>query len=102
MDAYLELGIFYTDAGPQWAQLGETNLKKAIALSAPTPLPRGWRALCVALYFQGRFADSVAAAAEYLSLVPDDKDLQQFKVVAQQAASRGAKGFAPVGRVVVP
>jgi hypothetical protein len=54
VDAYLELGIFYTDAGPQWAQLGETNLKKAIALSAPTLLPRGWRALCFALYYNIR------------------------------------------------
>jgi len=102
VDAYLELGIFYTDAGPQWAQLGEANLKKAIKLSAPTPLPRGWRALAFAYYYQGRFSDSAAAADKYLSLVPDDSDLQQMKLLAQQAASRGSRGLAPAGRLVIP
>ena len=101
-DAYLDLGIFYTDAGVRWAPLGESNLKKAIEISGPTPLPRAWRALTFAYYYQGKFADSAAAADQYLLFVPDDHDLQQMKKVAQQAASRGASGFAPVGRLVVP
>jgi len=101
-EAYLELGVFYTDAGLRWAPLGEANLKKAIEASKPTPLPRAWRALTFAYYYQGKFADSAAAADQYLLLVPDDDDVQQMKKVAQQAASRGATGFAPVGRLEVP
>jgi hypothetical protein len=49
--AYLELGIFYTDSGLQWAPLGEANLKKAIELSGANPIPRAWRALSFAYYY---------------------------------------------------
>jgi tetratricopeptide (TPR) repeat protein len=102
VEAHLELGIFYTDADKRWAPLGESNLRKAIELSGQTPLPRAWRALTFAYYYQGKFADSLAAADQYLLLVPDDDDLHQLRKLAHQAASRGATGFAPVGRVILP
>ena len=102
VDAYLTLGIFYTDVGPEWARLGETNLRKAIDLSAPKPLPRGWRALTLAYYYQGRYADSVTAADTYLSLVPDDEDVRKFRSVAQEAAERGDTKPGPVGQFVLP
>jgi tetratricopeptide (TPR) repeat protein len=102
VDAYLELGIFYTDADQRWAPLGESNLRKAIELSGQTPLPRAWRALTFAYYYEGKFADSVTAADQYLLLVPEDDDLRQMKKMAEQAASRGATGFAPVGRLILP
>jgi tetratricopeptide (TPR) repeat protein len=89
-EAYLELGIFYTDSGPRWASLGEANLKKAIELSRPTPVPRAWRALSLAYYYQTKFTEAVGAADRYLSLVPDDEDLQQIKTLAEDAAARGA------------
>jgi tetratricopeptide (TPR) repeat protein len=102
VDAYLELGIFYTDAGQRFAPLGESNLRRAIDLSGQTPLPRAWRALTFAYYYEGKFADSVTAADQYLALAPDDDDLKQMRKLAQQAASRGATGFAPVGRLILP
>lgn len=54
-------------------------MKKAIEVSKPTPLPRAWRARTFACYYQGKFADSAAAADQYLLLVPDDDDVQQIK-----------------------
>jgi len=102
VDAHLELGIFYTKAGLKWAPLGEANLKKAIALSAPTPLPRAWRVLTFAYYYQGRFAESAGAADQYLTMSPDDDDLRKMKKLAEQAAASGKSGFGRVGRVIVP
>ena len=91
--AHLELGIFYTDAGIRWAPLGERSLRRAIQLSGATPLPRAWRALTLAYYYQGKFPDAVAAADEYLSLVPDDERFRQLRQLAKSAGSRGAIGL---------
>ena len=102
VDAYLELGIFYTDAGRRWVPLGETNLRKAIELAKPRPLPRAWKALAYATYFQGHYADSVAAADEYLSMVPTDQELLRFRGLAERAAASGTIGPPPAGRIVVP
>lgn len=102
VDAYLQLGLFYTDAGIQWVPLGEANLRKAIELAKPNPLPRAWKALAYARYFQGHYADSVVAADEYLSFAPDDEEMQRFRSVAEKAAAAGASGPPPAGRIVVP
>ena len=94
-EAYLELGMFYTDSGPRWASLGETNLKKAIELSRPTPVPRAWRALSLAYYYQTKFTQAVSAADRYLLLVPDDEEVRQIKTLAADAAARGATEVPP-------
>lgn len=100
--AYVELGIFYTDSGPPWPAFGEKNLRKAIALSGSTPLPRAWRALVFACYYQGKFADAVAAADRYLQLVPDDEGVRALRGAARRAVASGATGLAPAGRVTIP
>jgi len=100
VDAYLELGLFYSNAGIQWARLGERHLKKAIELSAPKPLPRAWRALAITHYYQGKFNSSVSAADTYLSLVPNDDEMRDFRSIALRALASGARGGAPTGRAV--
>jgi tetratricopeptide (TPR) repeat protein len=95
-EAYLELGMFYTDSGPRWASSGETNLKKAIELSRPTPAPRAWRALSLAYYYQAKFAQAESAADRYLMLVPDDEDVRHIKQLAREAAARGATEIPPI------
>jgi tetratricopeptide (TPR) repeat protein len=102
VDAYLELGFFYTDASPRWAALGEKNLRKAIELSGSNPLPRGWWALYLAYYYQAKFADAVAAADEYLRLVPNDPKMRQLRDQAQRAVARGSTSLEPVGRLSLP
>jgi tetratricopeptide (TPR) repeat protein len=87
--AYLELGIFLTDAGSRFASFGEANLKKAIELTAPEPLPRAWRALAYAYYYQGRFTESAAAANRYLALNPSSQAVRRIKAAAEKAAAGG-------------
>lgn len=91
-DAYLELGIFYTDSELSWAPLGEANLKKAIQLSGSAPIPRAWRALSFAYYYLGRFSDSVAAAEYYLKLVPEDEDMKKIMEIAEEKAAQISPG----------
>ncbi len=102
VEAHLELGVFYTDAGPEWARLGEAHLKKAIAFSAPSPLPRAWRALTFSYYYQGKFAKSASASDRYLRMAPDDDDLRKVKKLAERAAASGKTGLGRPGRVIVP
>jgi tetratricopeptide (TPR) repeat protein len=97
-EAYLELGMFYTDSGPRWASLGETNLKKAIELSRPTPVPRAWRALSLAYYYQTKFTQAVSAADRYLLLVPDDEEVRQIKTLAADALLAAPRRYRLVPR----
>jgi len=99
VDAHLTLGILYTDAGPRWAGEGENHLRRAIELAAPSPLPRGWRALTFAYYYQAKFGDAVAAADQALLLEPDDPGLRKLREQAAAAAANGANKLAPVGRI---
>ncbi len=99
VEAHLILGIFYTDAGPKWSGEGETELRKAIELAGTSPLPRAWRALVFAYYYQAKFAEAVAAADHYLMLEPEDSDLRKLRQLAFDAAARGATELKPVGRI---
>lgn len=91
-EAYISLGILYTDIHVDYAPQAEAQFRKALPLARKEQLPQVWWGLALALYNQGKLQEALTSIDRLIALHPEAANAQQLREKILQATNEKGKG----------